>query len=264
MAGSNFSHEPIETPYISTKYRKIVTQIPVPESLSILERMYALESRSMHGQLPIIWDRAEGCQVFDAFGNIWIDFTSTIFVANAGHANKRIVDALNKQIKKPLLHTYTYATAERVNYLEYLIEKTPHYLEKAFLLSAGTEATEVALKLMRMNGQNKGKRQPGIVCFDGAYHGRTMGAQMMTGNRSAKNWIGYEDPYIHHLGFPYPWSDKIENPKLFFRDSIYELLKEKAGPFDQGEILNEIGADLGYDLASYIAWIKAQRNPLAD
>ena len=48
----------------------------------------------MHGQLPIIWDRAEGFQVYDSWGNKWLDFSSTIFVANAGHSNKRILNAL--------------------------------------------------------------------------------------------------------------------------------------------------------------------------
>ena len=84
--------------------------------------MYSLESRSMHGQMPIIWDRAEDFQVFDSWGNIWIDFTSTIFVANAGHGNKRIREALSNIINKPLLHTYTYASKERIDYLELLIK----------------------------------------------------------------------------------------------------------------------------------------------
>ena len=53
----------------------IITKIPVPESLPILERVYETESHSMHGQLPIIWDRAEGVQVYDSWGNKWLDFS---------------------------------------------------------------------------------------------------------------------------------------------------------------------------------------------
>ena len=37
--------------------------------------------------MPIVWDRAEGFQVYDKWGNTWIDFTSTIFVTNSGHAS---------------------------------------------------------------------------------------------------------------------------------------------------------------------------------
>ena len=225
MAGEGFSHKPIKVDKITTKYRTIRTSIPVLESIPILKKMYALEAQAMHGQFPMIWDKADNFQIFDKWGNVWIDFTSTIFVANAGHGNKRIVAALKEVLDKPLLHTYTYASQERIDYLDYLIANTPKQFEKAFLLSAGTEATEVALKLMRLNGQQKGKRKGGIICFNGAFHGRTMGAQMMTGSKQAKEWIGYQDPNIHHLNFPYPWD--VDNPKDFFKIEIKKMLNDK-------------------------------------
>ena len=227
MSGHGFSHKPQNVPHVSTDYRTIRTAIPVPESIPLLQKMYDTESRSMHGQMPIIWDRAEGFQVHDPWGNTWIDFSSTIFVANAGHGNPRIIEALRNVLDKPLLHTYTYASPERIDYLEFLIENTPSQFEKAFLLSAGTEATEAAFKLMRLNGQKNGKKQNGIICFDGAYHGRTLGAQMMTGSEAARAWIGYHDPKIHHLPFPYPWESGMTSPKKFFQDTLAQLLESK-------------------------------------
>ena len=207
MSGLGFSHEPKIVAKVNTAYRTIATAIPVPESIPILNRVYETESHSMHGQLPIIWDRAEGFQVYDAWGNKWLDFSSTIFVTNAGHGNKRIVDALRKVIDKPLLHTKQF--------------------EKAFLLSAGTEATEACLKLMRLNGQKLQKRKGGILCFEGNWHGRTMGAQMMGWNPGQKEWIGYLDPNIYHLPFPYPWrNEAMTDPRKFFRDSIQKLITE--------------------------------------
>jgi 4-aminobutyrate aminotransferase-like enzyme len=227
MAGNGFSHQPTKVEKVRTKYRTIQTSIPVPESVPMLEQMYELEAQAMHGQLPMIWDRADDFQVYDQWGNIWLDFTSTIFVANAGHGNKRIVKALKKALDKPLLHTYTYASNERIDYLKYLIQNTPKQFEKAFLLSAGTEATEAALKLMRLNGQKQGKRKGGVICFNGAFHGRTMGAQMMTGNNPAKEWIGYQDPNIHHLNFPYTWEIDDHDPIDFFNTEIEQLLKDE-------------------------------------
>jgi 4-aminobutyrate aminotransferase / (S)-3-amino-2-methylpropionate transaminase / 5-aminovalerate transaminase len=228
MAGHGFSHNPINVPKVETKYRKIVTQIPVPESIPLLEKMYRTESRSMHGQMPVIWDRAEGFQVHDSWGNTWIDFSSTIFVTNAGHGNKRIVEALKKVLDKPLLHTYTYGNHERIEYIDYLIQKTSKQFEKAFLLSAGTEATECALKLMRLNGHKKGKKKGGIICFEGNWHGRTLGAQMMGWNPAQKEWIGYLDPNIYHLPFPYPWrEDAMKDPASYFILSLQKLCKEK-------------------------------------
>lgn len=225
MAGQAFSHKPISVKKITTKYREIKTDIPVPESIPFLQKMYQIEAQAMHGQYPMIWDQANDFQVFDPWGNIWIDFTSTIFVSNAGHGNKKIIKALKNVLDKPLLHTYTYPSMERMNYLDYLIKNTPSQFEKAFLLSAGTEATDTALKLMRLYGQKENKRRGGVVSFTGSYHGRTMGAQLLTGNKQAKEWIGYEDPNIHHLDFPYPW--EVENPKEFFKTSINKLLDDK-------------------------------------
>jgi 4-aminobutyrate aminotransferase / (S)-3-amino-2-methylpropionate transaminase / 5-aminovalerate transaminase len=228
MAGHSFSHEPREVPQVDTRYRRIKTAIPVPESLPLLEKMYRLESRSMHGQMPLIWDRAEGVNVYDQWGNMWLDFTSTIFVTNAGHGNERIRASLAAVVEKPLLHTYTYANHERIDYLEYLIENTPSQFEKAFFLSAGTESTEVALKLMRLNGLATGPRKRHILCFEGNWHGRTLGAQLMSGNDAQKAWIGYDDEFIHHLPFPYEWRDNaVKNPGEYFLGSLNAMLEEK-------------------------------------
>lgn len=227
MASLSFQLVPQKVPPVDTPFRTIKTAIPVPQSIPLLKKMCRYESRSMHGQLPIIWDSAEDAFVKDPWGNQWIDFTSTIFVANAGHANPEIISALQDCLNKPLLHTYSYANMERINYLEYFVENTPVQFEKAYLLSAGTEATEAAMKLMRIDGQQHGKRRGGIICLDGAYHGRTMGAQMMTGNKKAKAWMEFHDPNIHHLPFPSPNDPEVQkDPAAFFEKTFAALLDE--------------------------------------
>ncbi len=153
MVGYNFSREPKVVPTLETEYRKISTQIPAPGTKEIISRLEKTESRSMQGQFPIIWDKAEDFSVYDIAGNKFIDFTSTIFVANIGHGNKRVSKAINEVLNKPLLSTYAYMSEIRANYLEKLIEFAGPHFGKAFLLSAGTEATEATLKLIRMYGQ---------------------------------------------------------------------------------------------------------------
>jgi 4-aminobutyrate aminotransferase-like enzyme len=54
-----------------------------------------------------------------------------------------------------------------------------------------------------------------------------MGAQMMTGNNPAKEWIGYQDPNIHHLNFPYTWEIDDHDPIDFFNTEIEQLLKDE-------------------------------------
>jgi 4-aminobutyrate aminotransferase-like enzyme len=227
MSGWRFDLNPEEVPRIETKYRRVVTKIPVPESLEILEALDRYETTAMHGQLPVVWDRAEGFQVHDAWGNTWIDFTSTIFVTNAGHSNPRIVQSLREQLDKPLLHTYTFASKVRAEYLRYLIESTPPQFEKACLFVAGTEATEAALRLMRTYGWKTGKKQPGIITSEGSFHGETLGARMMSYSPKGKEWIGYHDPHIYHLPFPYPWrADAVTDPRGYFRAGMNELIKQ--------------------------------------
>src|SRR3989338_178172 len=221
--GYYFSRTSKEVPQIRTKHREIKTPIPCPGSEAVWAQLEQFESRSMQGQLPLVWDRAQGFNIYDKAGNKWIDFTSTIFVVNVGHANPRVITAIRQVLERPLLHTYAYAHELRATYLKKLVEFCDGDFEKAFLLSAGTEATEAALKLMRMYGQKKNKRRPGIICIEGNWHGRTTGAQMMSSNPDQKAWIGYHDADIHHISFPYPWVLNDCSGEDFLAEEIYKL-----------------------------------------
>ena len=213
----NFSLEPRTVPLVETGHRRIATQIPVPESLEILRRIERFESSNVMDQLPVIWDRAKGHQIFDKWGNAWIDTTSTIFVTNSGHGHPHIVKAVQESAES-LLHAYSYPTEIRARYLEKLIGACPPYLEKASLYSAGTEATERAVKLARYYGMQTEPRRKVIVAWDGNYHGKTMGAQMVGGQHADKDWIGFLDPNMVHLPFPFPWeceADDFSGAELF-------------------------------------------------
>lgn len=249
MSGYDVTKIPQKTKLVRTKYRRIKTKIPHPQDILLLNNLEKYESRSMHGQLPVVWDKAEGFRVFDRNGNCWIDFTSTIFVTNAGHANPLIVKAIRRQLDKKLLHSYVFANEPRAKLLKKLIQITPKQFEKAFLLSAGTEATECALKLMRMRGRKVNPSKVAVISFCGAMHGRTMAAEMLKGNPKTSSWIGYKDPNIYHLPFPYPWS-KRGNAALnydwarHFREDM-DALKKNGLNFDN---------IAGFIIESYLGW----------
>ena len=230
MAKFSFSLDPIVVPKVKSEYRDIKTSLPASGTKEIIERLEQTESRSMQGQLPIIWSRALDFSVFDIADNKFIDFTSTIFVTNIGHGNKRVIEKVKTVMDKPLLSTYAYMSEIRAEYLEKLIKFAGKPFEKAFLLSAGTEATEATLKLMRMYGMKIGKQKPGIVTLTGNWHGRTMGAQMMSSNSSQKEWVGYQDPNIHHIEFPYPWSVSEAEAEDFFNTQIIKLEQKGIDP----------------------------------
>lgn len=245
MSGYSFSFQPQIVDKIKTKNRIIKTSIPCPGTKEIFERLSQVESRSMHGQLPIVWEKAKDFNIYDKFGNCWIDFTSTIFVANVGHSNKRIIDAIKETIDDPLLSCYAYTNLRRAEYIEKLIKFAGKPFQKAFLLSAGTEATEAALKLMRMNGQKKGKKRLGIITIENNWHGRTLGAQMMSSNKSQKDWIGFQDKDIHHVSFPYPWVVDEKDGKEFLLNSLKELINQGIN------LKNDI---CGFMLESFQGW----------
>jgi 4-aminobutyrate aminotransferase-like enzyme len=157
----------------------------------------------MTGQPPIVWDRAEGFQVYDRFGNMWLDWSSGVLVTNAGHAPREIKEAIVDQIEKGLLHNYCFPNAERAVLVEYLSKISPAPLKKVFLLTTGSEATECAVKLARTHGLKVGGPEKiGIVSFEGGFHGRTLGAQMIGGIPSLKQWIMNLDPDTHQVPFP--------------------------------------------------------------
>jgi len=205
-----------EVPKVETKYRKITTAIPAPESLKVVEKLRKYEPRSMSGQPLIVWDRAEGINVFDAYGNKWLDFSSGVLVANSGHGNEEVKKAIIAQVEHGLLHNYCFPTQIRADLTEKLIEISPEPLGKVFLLTTGAETTECAIKLCRTYGQKIGgieKRK--IITFIDDFHGRTLGAQMSGGSPKAKEWIVNIDTDMNQVPFPnaykYEWADE-KNP----------------------------------------------------
>jgi 4-aminobutyrate aminotransferase-like enzyme len=74
-----------------------------------------------------------------------------------------------------------------------------------------------------MYGQKENKRRRGIICIEGNWHGRTLGAQMMSGNLAQREWIGYQDADIHHIPFPYPWALNGKSPQAFLEDGLNRL-----------------------------------------
>ncbi len=238
MAEHSFSLIPIDVPKIKSNHRSIQTAIPAPGTAEVFDRLSKVESRSMHGQLPLVWESAEDFSIYDISGNKWIDFTSTIFVANVGHSNRRVTAAIRSTLDHPLYSCYAYANPVRASYLEKLVSFAGKPFEKVFLLSAGTEATEAALKLMRMHGQKKGKRRRGIVCIENNWHGRTLGAQMMSSNLEQRAWIGYQDADIHHIPFPYPWRLEGRSGADFLQRGLEQLAAK--------------GIDLSRDLCGFM------------
>ncbi|HTA29562.1 MAG TPA: aminotransferase class III-fold pyridoxal phosphate-dependent enzyme, partial [Candidatus Cybelea sp.] len=221
--GQEFDITPKKVPGVETRYRRIATSLPHPDSVPVLEKLRQCEPISMRGQPPLVWDRAEDIFVYDAYGNRWLDWSSGVLVANAGHAPAEVRQAIIDQVNRPLLHNYVFPSVERARLAEYLLGLAPGGLDKVFFLTTGSEAVECALKLARAHGlQIGGARKIGIVGAERGFHGRTLGSQQAGGLPGLKKWIVNEDPAI--VQAPFPDGYWTENTSF---DLFLETLKNK-------------------------------------
>jgi 4-aminobutyrate aminotransferase-like enzyme len=214
--GEEFNITPKTVPVVETRYRRIVTPLPHPDSVPVLEKLRQCEPASMRGQPPLVWDRAEDIFVYDKYGNRWLDWSSGVLVANAGHAAPEIRQAILDQVNRPLLHNYVFPSEERARLGEYILRLAPAGLDKVFFLTTGSEAVECALKLARARGLKiGGTRKIGIVGAERGFHGRTLGAQQAGGIPGLKQWIVNEDPAIVQVPFPDGYWTKDTSFDLF-------------------------------------------------
>jgi 4-aminobutyrate aminotransferase/diaminobutyrate-pyruvate transaminase/4-aminobutyrate aminotransferase/(S)-3-amino-2-methylpropionate transaminase len=215
---------PAVVPHVQTKYRTIRTAIPVPESLPLFESLRLSEPRSMAGQPPVVWHAAEGATVSDRWGNRWIDWSSGVLIANAGHGHPAIRAAIREELERPLLATYVFPHEGRATLTRMLCDLSPDpstYM--AFLLSTGSEATENCIKLSKTYAlERHGPSKKVIVSFNNAFHGRTMGAQLAGGMGRLKAWMGAGDPSFVQVPFP----DGYKNENTSF-DLFLKALSEK-------------------------------------
>lgn len=198
-----YSLTPRQSAPVETRYRRIATDFPVPDSLPLLECLHRYEPVAMRGQPPVVWHRAEGYQVWDAYGNCWIDWSSGVLITNAGHGRQEIVDAVTQQASSKLLANYCFPTEIRARLVERLANIMPEPLKKVFLLTTGSEAVECAIKLCRTHGVKAGGRSKHvIVSFETAFHGRTLGSQQAGGIPALKEWIVNMDAGFVQVPFP--------------------------------------------------------------
>ncbi|MCF6175638.1 MAG: aspartate aminotransferase family protein [Victivallaceae bacterium] len=242
---AEYSLIPVEVEKIETKYRSIKTALPVPESLPIFEKLAKSEPRSMMGQPPIIWDKADNFTVADKWGNRWIDWSSCVLIANAGHGREEIKQALHDQIDQGLLATYVFVHEKRAVLTEMLQDIAPEPANyQVFLLSSGSEATENCIKLAKTYAIEKhGRNKKYFVSFKNAFHGRTMASQLAGGMDKLKTWIIDGDSTFIQVPFP----DGYKNEDTSFELFLSSLKEQGINPQDIAGVMSESYQGVGPD-----------------
>ena len=123
----------------------------------------------------VVLVKGKGARLWDDKGNEYIDMAAGISVANIGHANEKVVEALTKQASTLITCPNTFYNDTKAIFLEKLFSIAPKNLTKAFLTNSGTEAIEGAIKFARLNT----KKTKFIAAMKG-FHGRTLGALSAT------------------------------------------------------------------------------------
>ena len=123
---------------------------------------------------PVEFVRGEGCTLWDAEGQEYLDFLAGISVVQIGHCHPALVEAVTAQARRLMHAGNLYYTAPAAQLAARLADLSLPG-GKAFLCSSGAEAVECALKLARRH-----KAGGRIVTMEGAFHGRTMGALSAT------------------------------------------------------------------------------------
>ena len=183
-----------------TRAITLKTEIPGPKSRAILRRKARVVAEPLAIYLPVVAAEARGSIVTDVDGNTFIDFTGGVGVQNVGHCHPHVVQAVQEQAARFMHTDFTVIPYEGyVELAERLLAVSPFRSPaKAAFFNAGTEAVENAVKFARAY-----TRRSAVVCFEGAFHGRTLLSLTMTSKTHPyKAGLGPFAPEVYRLPFP--------------------------------------------------------------
>ncbi len=160
--------------------------------------------------------KGQGALVWDDQDRQYIDCTAGIGVANIGHGNPELAQAVFDQAQRLITCAGIFPNDVRAKCMEKLIDIAPTGLERVFLCNSGAESIEGALKFVR---QSTGRNQ--IVSAMRGFHGRTMGALSATPNKD------YQEPFNPLVpGFVYVPYNRIEALEQAVNDETAAVLLE--------------------------------------
>ncbi len=155
------------------------------QQLFELERQYVFQT---YKRQPVVFDRGEGCYLFDIDGRRYLDLVAGIAVVALGHSHPKWVKAVQEQAAKLAQVSNTYYTVAMIELARDLCRLAE--MDRVFFCNSGTEANEVAIKTARKWGKTKrGNECYRILTFAKAFHGRTLGALSATAQKN------YCDPF---------------------------------------------------------------------
>lgn len=223
--------------------RELVTAIPGPRSVAMLDRKRASVPSAVGITLPVFVESAGGGIVRDIDGNSLIDLGSGIAVTTIGNADPAVVDAVTEQVSR-FTHTCFMVTGYEgyLDVAESLNRLTPGAHDKrTALFNSGAEAVENAIKVARaFTGRQA------VVAFDNAYHGRTNLTMALTAKAMPyKSGFGPFAPEVYRVPASYPYRDRASGPDKA-REVITQIEKQIGASNLAALILEPIQGEGGF------------------
>jgi len=179
---------------------QLKTALPGPKGLAALERRKNALPSGLAKSTEVVVEKAEGALVWDVDGNQLIDFAGGIGMINVGHRNENVVNAIKQQLDK-YIHTCTLVTTMEpyLELAELLNSVTPgNFPKKTLLANSGSEAVENAVNIAKYY-----TKRNAVLCFEGAYHGRTLLTLSLTSKYSLfKKGFGSYVSDIYRIAAP--------------------------------------------------------------
>ncbi len=188
------------------------TPVPGPRSRELMQRRQEAVARGIFHSTPVFAARAEGAIVEDVDGNRFLDFAGGIGCNNVGHRAESVMRSIRAQLDRFLHTCFSVMPYEGyVRLAERLNQITPgKFAKKTLLLNSGAEAVENAIKIARAY-----TNRPAVICFDDAFHGRTLLALSLT-SKTHPYKLGFEpfvsDVYRIPYAYCYRCSFGLEYP----------------------------------------------------
>lgn len=220
----------------STRPRSSGATVSPPDPREVGRRSL---SPAMARYFERVWTHGDGHRLYDADGREYLDFATGIATTILGHRHPRVSAAVHAQVDRMLHVMSGLGYAEPVSRLAEMLARTlPDSLDTVFLGNSGAEAIEGALKLAR-----RATGRPAIICFQGAFHGRTYGALSVT--TSSPNYQAGHGPLlpaVHIAPYPsayreYAGDEAAATAGAF--GALEQLLAETVDPTDVAAILIE-------------------------
>ena len=203
--------------------------------------------------LPPAAISAQGCYIYDKSGKSYLDGSGGAAVSCLGHGDPDIISAIKSQADQlSFAHTGFFTSEPAEELTELLIKHAPGDLDRVYLVSGGSEATEAAIKLARQfhieNGEPERKN---LIARKQSYHGNTLGALAAGGNEWRRKQFSPLLINVSHISpcYEYILKEETETAYEYGQRMAQELEDEilRLGPKSVMAFMAEpvVGATLG-------------------